>query len=198
MLHLHASVLCAHVSMSVRPVCMCTPCACVCISVCVCVCASASAHCRLQPQHERQRQPGHGDPRTPQAFGRAPFSLSFSLALSLSLALSFPLSLFHPSLAPCISPALLPSAPLQSHFTRPNEVRPHKVNLGLPVAFVVSTARAWPLSSVNHGPARLNSPANTYYQTRPVITFAPYMGDVTRGQGSFGTLDVLPSTSMSD
>ena len=40
----------------------------------------------------------------------------------------------------------------------------------MPVAFAVSTARAWPLLSVDHGPAHLNSPANTYYQTRPVIT----------------------------
>ena len=39
-----------------------------------------------------------------------------------STTLSFLLSLFHPSLAPCISPTLLPSAPLQSYFTRPNEV----------------------------------------------------------------------------
>ena len=52
------------------------------------------------------------------------------------------------------------------------------------MAFVVSTARAWPPSPVDHGPEHLNSPANTYYQARPVITFAPFMGDVTLGQGS--------------
>ena len=41
------------------------------------------------------------------------------------------------------------------------------------MAFAVSTAPAWLLLSVDHGPAHLvclNSPANTYYQTRPVIT----------------------------
>ena len=38
------------------------------------------------------------------------------------------------------------------------------------MAFAVSTARAWPLSSVDHGPEHLNGPANTYYQTRPVMT----------------------------
>ena len=38
------------------------------------------------------------------------------------------------------------------------------------MAFVVSTARAWPLLSVDHGPARTYNPANTYYQARPVIT----------------------------
>ena len=38
------------------------------------------------------------------------------------------------------------------------------------MAFAVSTARAWPLSSVDHGPAHPNSPANTYCQTRPVTT----------------------------
>ena len=38
------------------------------------------------------------------------------------------------------------------------------------MAFAVSTARAWPLSSVYRGPVHLNSPANAYYQARPVIT----------------------------
>ena len=74
---------------------------------------------------------------------------------------------------------------------------PHNVNLGLPVAFAVSTARAWPLLSVDHGPAHLNSPANTYYQTRPVITMTS-SGDDTLGQGSFGTWHILPSISMVD
>ena len=168
------------------PACVCAVCVCVCVCAlcvhvysmclrlyqCLCLCFS-KVYCRLQPRHERQHQPGHEDPWTPQAIGRPPSSLSLSLSLSLYLALSFPLSLFHPSLAPCISPILLPSAPLQSHFTRPNEVWPHKVNLGLPVAFAVSTAHAWPLSSVDHGPAHVNSLANTYYQTRPVITMTP-------------------------
>ena len=44
-----------------------------------------------------------------------------------------------------------------------------------------------PLLPVDHGPEHLNSPANTYYQARPVITCAPFMGDVTLAQGSFGT-----------
>ena len=38
------------------------------------------------------------------------------------------------------------------------------------MAFAVSTARAWPLLPVDHGPEHLNGPANTYYQTRPVMT----------------------------
>ena len=47
------------------------------------------------------------------------------------------------------------------------------------MAFVVSTARAWPLLPVDR--AHLNSPVNTYYQTRPVITIAPSL--VTRHWG---------------
>ena len=46
-------------------------------------------------------------------------------------------------------------------------------------------------------PEHLNSPANTYYQTRPVMTMTS-SGDDTLGQGSFGTQDMLPSTSMAD
>ena len=44
------------------------------------------------------------------------------------------------------------------------------------MAFVVSTARAWPLLSWPC--AHLHNPANTYYQARPVITIAPSL--VTR------------------
>ena len=44
----------------------------------------------------------------------------------------------------------------------------------------------------------LNGPANTYYHARSVMTFAPFMGDVTLGQGTFGTWHVLPSISMVD
>ena len=63
----HASVRCAHVPVSVRSACMCTPCACVCTSVCVC--ASLSVYCRLQPRHERLHVYSHRAPRTPQAIG---------------------------------------------------------------------------------------------------------------------------------
>ena len=42
-------------------------------------------------------------------------------------------------------------------------------------------------------PEHLNSPANTYYQTRPVITMTS-SDDDTLGHGSFGTWDILPST----
>ena len=45
--------------------------------------------------------------------------------------------------------------------------------------------------------AHLNSPANTYYQARSVITCALH-GDATLWQGTFGTWYVLPSTSMVD
>ena len=74
----------------------------------VCVCASVSVYCRLQPRHERQHQPGHGAPRTPQAIGRPPFSLSLSLSLSLLLSLSLYLS----STPPSLHASLLPSYPL--------------------------------------------------------------------------------------
>ena len=33
---------------------------------------------------------------------------------------------------------------------------------------------AWPSLSVDHSPVHLNSSANTYYQTRPVISMTPY------------------------
>ena len=46
-------------------------------------------------------------------------------------------------------------------------------------------------------PEHLNSPANTYYQTRPVMTMTS-SGDDTLGQGFFGTWDTLPSISMVD
>ena len=36
-------------------------------------------------------------------------------------------------------------------------------------------------------PEHLNSPANTYYQARPVMTMSTLFGDATLGQGSFGT-----------
>ena len=65
------------------------------------------------------------------------------------------------------------------------------------MAFAVSTTRAWPLSSVDHGPAPLNGPANACYQARAVMTCA-LCGDATLGQGTFGTWHVLPSTSMVD
>ena len=53
------------------------------------------------------------------------------------------------------------------------------------------------LSSVDHGPAHLNSPANAHYQAHPVMTMTS-SGDDTLGEGSFGTQDMLPSTSMAD
>ena len=165
---------CACVPVSVRSACMCTLCACACTSVCVC--ASASAHCRLQPRHERLHVYSHGAPRTPHAVGRPPpplllflalspslslslflalssLSLSLSLALSLSfaLALPFPLSLFHPLLAPCISLTLLPSTPLKSHFTEWGLTAKGQPRAAKGVRCVHS---AWPLSSVDHGPAR--------------------------------------------
>ena len=61
------------------------------------------------------------------------------------------------------------------------------------------TTGAWPLLPVDHGTVHQNSPANTYYQARSVMTFAPYMGYVTLGQGTFGTWYMLPSNySMVD
>ena len=65
------------------------------------------------------------------------------------------------------------------------------------MAFAVFTARAWPRSSVDHGPAHLNSPASTYYQARSVMTCTLH-GGATLGQGTFGTWYMLPSTSMAD
>ena len=170
---------CACVPVSVRSACMCTLCACACTSVRVC--ASASAHCRLQPRHERLHVYSHGAPRTPHAvgrppppppslsralslslslsFSRSPLSLSLSLSLSRSLALSlsfalalpFPLSLFHPLLAPCISLTLLPSTPLKSYFTEWGLTAKGQPRAAKGVRCVHS---AWPLSSVDHGPAR--------------------------------------------
>ena len=56
------------------------------------------------------------------------------------------------------------------------------------------------MATVTGGPwprAHLNSPVNTYYQARPVITMHP-LGDATLGQGTFGTWHILPSISMVD
>ena len=56
------------------------------------------------------------------------------------------------------------------------------------------------MATVTGGPwprAHLNSPANTYYQARPVITMT-FSGDDTLGQGTFGTWHILPSISMVD
>ena len=55
-----------------------------------------------------------------------------------------------------------------------------------------------PLSSVDHGPAHLNSPANTYYQSPPSDDNSTLFGDATLGQGAFGTQGTLPSISMVD
>ena len=57
------------------------------------------------------------------------------------------------------------------------------------------------MATITSGPwprAHLHSPAKTCYQARSVITFAPFMGDMTLGQGTFGTWSIQPSISMVD
>ena len=44
----------------------------------------------------------------------------------------------------------------------------------------------------------LNSPVNTYYHARPVITFLPSLVTRHRVPGTFGTWHILPSISMVD
>ena len=100
--------------------------------------------------HERPHVHSHRTPRIPQATGRP--------------TLSPPLSLF------------LPSPPAPSVLARYFNGVPSK-NLLPCTTRVASGVRcvhsAWPPLSVDHGPVHLNSPANTYYQTRPVITMHP-------------------------
>ena len=71
-----------------------------------------------------------------------------------------------------------PFPPAPSVFARYFNGVPSK-NLLPYVTRVASGVRcvhsAWPPLSVDHtGPVHLNSPANTYYQTRPVITMTPF------------------------
>ena len=59
----------------------------------------------------------------------------------------------------------------QSHCVQFSSVhkvfKVHKVNPGLPVAFAVSTARAWPLLPVDHGPERPEQPCKRLLPNPP-------------------------------
>ena len=105
---------------------------------------------------------------------------------------------------PTISPPLslfIPSPPAPSVLARHCNGVPSK-NLLPRTTQVASGVRcvhiAWPPSPVDHGPEHLNGPANAHCQARSVMTFAPYMGDVTLGQGAFGAWHALRSISMVD
>ena len=61
---------------------------------------------------------------------------------------------------------------LMGHGRVPSKnLLPHATRVASGVRCVHS---AWPPLSADHGPVHLNSPANTYYQTRPVITMTPF------------------------
>ena len=90
---------------------------------------------------------GHRTPRIPQATGRPTLSAS-----------SLPISPFPP--APSVLARYFNGVP-------PKNLLPYTTRVASGVRCVHS---AWPPLSVGHGPEHLNSPANTYYQARPVIT----------------------------
>ena len=174
----------AHVPVSVRSACMCTPCACVCTSVRVC--ASASVYCRPQPT-------GPWSPTDTTGHWAPSPSLSLSLHRSLFPSVSLPPP-------PSLHAALLPSCPLHpcnlislDRMTTQGQPRVasgvrcvHSTRMATVISGPWPRAPKWPCKHLLPNP-----PSND----NDMYTF---LGDDTLGQGSFGTWHMLPSISMVD
>jgi hypothetical protein len=119
-----------------------------------------------------------------------------------SVALLVPLRSLQFSSVPPVqfSPLFFPSAPLQSHLTGPNEVRPHKANQG--------KGCQWHSSCPQHAHGHcyrwtmalsaLKQPCKHLLPSPPSDNNDTLFGDDTLGQGTFGTWHMLLSTSMVD